>query len=49
MKNYLLFVSLAVMLQSCAPGRWVGGNAKHFDQRAKKAQIIIHIKKRQTL
>lgn len=29
----LLTITCLVLLANCAPGRWVPGNAKHFQQR----------------
>jgi hypothetical protein len=31
-KNIVLFC-IAALLASCTPGKWVAGNAKHFQQR----------------
>ena len=37
---YLLFISSALF--SCTPGRWVAGNAQHFQQRADAKWIKGH-------
>jgi uncharacterized lipoprotein len=33
MKKIITLICLVALLAGCAPGRWVAGNARHFQQR----------------
>ena len=33
MKRIIAFFCLVALLAACSPGRWVAGNARHFQQR----------------
>jgi len=33
MKKLMIILITAAICSSCSPGRWVGGNAKHMQQR----------------
>jgi hypothetical protein len=35
MKHIITLIIIAMVFSSCGPGRWVGGNKKHFEDRAR--------------